>query len=156
MADFRFPKQADHWFRKISKIEPFNTKFDRYYLCVLLGLAGRRDSNPGDAPGFVDNVVDDYIPQKLLLVGLLLRAELRHYGIELEDRDDVRSSLAKLVGPSGLTAHGVSRLNAYASGGFDLLVERYGDAQPWSVEEFLPKYVEILRTGAAEQEIWSG
>lgn len=156
MAEFRFRRQADHWFKHIGEKEPFKTKFDRYYLCVLLGLAGRRESNPMDAPGFIDYFVDDYARQKLLLVGLLLRVELAHFGIELEDRDDVRDSLDRLVGPSGLTAHGVSRLNAYASGGFDLLIEQYGEAQPYTPEEFLPRYVEILGTTAAEEKVWRG
>jgi len=154
MADFRLKRQVDRWFGRIGDKEPFKTKFDRYYLCVLLGLAARRESDPEDAPGFVDSFVDDYKAQQLLLVGLLLRAELVHFGIELDDRDDVRKNLGRLVGPSGLTTHGVNRLNAYASGGFDLLVQQYGDVQPFTPEEFLPRYVRILETAADEEGFW--
>lgn len=157
-AEFRFRKQAEQWFKHIAENDPFRTKFDRYYLCLLLGLAGRRESNPSEsdeAPGFVDYFIEDYEQQQLLIVGLLLRAELEHFGIELDDRDDVRKKLEQLIGSKGLTRHGVARLNAYASGGFDLLVERYGEAQPRSVEEFLPRYVEVLHEVAAGERLWA-
>ena len=154
MADFRLRGEVDEWFRHIQRQDPFKTKFDRYYLCVLLGLAGGLESDPQDAIGFVDSFVEDYEDHQLLLTALLLRADLHLFGIELEDRDEVRDHLGKLVGPAGLTAKGVSRLNRYASGGFDLLVARYGTALPYSPEEFLPRYVEILKEAAAKQPLW--
>ena len=157
MADFRLRADAEGWFKHISKQSPFTTKFDTYYLCLLLGLACRRHSNPsdaGDAPGFVSEFTSEYRMHQLSLVGLLLIAELTRFGTGPRDRVEVRRLLSDLVEPGGLSAEGVARLNEYASGGFDHLQEVYGDIKPMAPEEFLPRFADILRDAIEGEETW--
>jgi hypothetical protein len=155
MAEFRLRKDAETWFKHIAGKPPFATKFDLYYLCLLLGIVSRRVSAPTDAPGFVDAFVEHYQQQSLLLIGLVLLAELRRLGCGLEERAEVRRQLARLVGPGGPSSEGVNTLNTYASGGFDYLQERYGDAPPFSAEEFLPAFIDLVRAAAEEEPLWA-
>ena len=158
MPDFRLRKDAENWFKHIAEEPPLTTKFDLYYLCLMLGLAARRASDPvksgTSAPGFVDQFVREYKGQERLILGLLLRAELAGPGYEPDERDEVRQTLAGLVEGNGLSDKGVSRLNEYASGGFDALQERYGDVAPYSTEEFLPRYVGLLREVVDNEPTW--
>ena len=155
MADFRLRKDTEAWFKHIAGKPPLETKFDLYYLCMLLGIVTRRTSLATDAPGFVDNFVESYRPQSLLIMGLALLAELKAIGCELDERDEVRRQLARLVGPGGVSNDGVAVLNGYASGGFDYLQERYGDLPPYSAEAFLPAFVELLTGAVDEEPLWS-
>jgi hypothetical protein len=157
MADFRLRTDTTEWFAHIERKPPLRTLFDLYYLCALLGIASRRRSDPrdsGNAPVFVQHVIDEYRPQELLIAGLLLRAELAHYGYDLSDREAVQAQLASLVGPGGISDQGAETLNQYASGGFDLLQERYGEAKPETTAQFLPKYVELLAEAIGDEPIW--
>ncbi len=150
MADFRLREDADEFFRHIQGAQPIKSKWDIYHLCAMLGLFGQRSSDPGEAgipaPVFVQYVIEDYKPVELIFVSLLLLAQMARVGYRVEDRKEIQELLSQLVNSRALAlgAEGVALLNRYASGGFDLLVERYGDAQPRSPEEFLPRYAEIL------------
>lgn len=157
MSEFRLRADTQDWFSRVGRTPPLRTLFDLYYMCALLGLASRRRSDPtdtGNAPVFVQHIIDDYRPQEILIVGLLLRAELAHYGYDLSDRDAVQTQLASLVGPAGLSDHGADTLNQYASGGFDLLQERYGQARPETTAEFLPRFVDLLAEAIASEQTW--
>lgn len=158
MAEFRLRKDAEDWFKHIGDRAPFKTKFDRYYLCLMVGLAARRPSNPTEggvqAPEFVQRFVEDYRGYELLVLGLLLRAELARLGFSLDERDEVRTTLAELVEPQGLSAAAIAKLNEYASGGFEVLLERYG-AAPYSAEEFLPRYATLMSELVEAETTWS-
>ncbi len=153
---FRLRVDAEKWFRHISGQPPFNTKFDVYYLCLLLGLAGRRTSESSTQQpksNFVDNFVTDYKPFSLLILGLLLRAEVVHYGYDLDEKMEVMKVLKELATPQGVSGEGVLKLNRYASGGFDILLDKFGK-EPYSAEEFFTSYVDILQEVVAQEPAW--
>ncbi len=146
MAHFKIRREAEEvFFKHVVRTDgrptaPLSTKFDLFYLCLMMGLQTRRTSSPGNAPGFIDYFVADYKAQEMTVVGLLLCAELERDGVSMDDRPEVKATLARFVGSAGLTDDGVTRLNEYASGGYDALVEQYGGV-PYSWDEFLPWYV---------------
>lgn len=158
MADFRLRKQAQSWFKHIADTHPFKYKFDIFYLCLLLGVSARRSSKPTDgdsAPGFVDEFVGEYKTQSMIIIALLLRLEIARMGIELDDRAGVRGVLSEFLGIADVNSAGVNRLNEYASGGFDVLQEKYGDEAPRTPEEFFPRYLEILYSEVNTSDLWS-
>ncbi len=159
---FRLRQDVDDWFLQIRDQKPIETKFDLYYLCLMLGLASGRSSSPSArcekvSEGFVDNFVMVYRPYQRLIVGLLLTAELHSLGVTLGESDFVRKKLLELVdsaSPTNLTEVGMTKLNEFASGGFDYLTERV-DSKPYHVEEFLQTYTKLLRAAASNSELWS-
>lgn len=154
MADFRIRKDAEDWFKHIADKSPFNTKFDLYYLCLMLGLAARRRERPSETTAFVDYFVEDYRDQELIIDSLLFVSELNRLGYGLDEREEIEEVLSKLLDKNGLNNEGVIELNAYASGGFEILLEDYGDAVPYSTEEFLPKYVKLLKETIESEPAW--
>jgi hypothetical protein len=73
----------------------------------------------------------------------MIDAELSRLGVDLADRVSVNRVVSEVASTSGLTADGARRMDGYASGGFDLLLETYDDDEPRSLEEFLPRYLRI-------------
>lgn len=142
MADFKFRKDAEEWFNHISNRAPLSTKFDLYYLCLLAGIAGQHFSPPKDAQGFVDHFIEDYTSVSHLLMGLIILAEMKRWGIELQNRHDLSKLIDQLLCPSGLSNDGVAICDSYASGGFELLIAEF--PRPYSLEEFLPRYQAFL------------
>ena len=106
------------------------TMFDLYYLCFMVGLACGR-TNPDDIKGvapFIQNFPEDYQSVQDLLVGLLVMSEIRKNSIDLSNKTQVRSEISRLIHPStstGLTSDGHALMNAYASGGFDFMLESH-------------------------------
>ena len=159
---FRLRQDVDDWFNQIREQKPIETKFDLYYLCLMLGFATGRSSSPSArcervSEGFVDNFVKDYRPYQRLIIGLLLTAELHSLGVTLGESDFVRKKLLELVdpaSPTNLTEVGMTKLNEFASGGFDYLTERV-DSKPYHVEEFLQTYARLLRAAASDNNLWT-
>jgi len=158
---FRLRQDVEEWFSQIHKQKPIETKFDLYYLSLMLGLASGRTSQPSArcssiSEGFVDNFVLAYRPYQRLIVGLLLTAELSSLGVSLNESDYVRKKLLDLVdptSPTNLTELGMTKLNEYSSGGFDYLTEHM-EAKPYHVEEFLQTYTTLLRAAAGNCDTW--
>lgn len=157
---FRLRQDTLEWFKNIREQKPFETMFDVYYFCAMVGLAAGRKSSPSercsDCNDFVDNFPKTYRSYQRIVIGLLLRAELSLFGISVSERDEVRKFLLEIVDPvtpTNLTDKGMEKLNQYASGGFDHLAERL-ESKPYTVEEFLTTYVKILREAVAEGKIW--
>jgi hypothetical protein len=151
---FRLRTDAESWFAALDGKEPAKTKFDLYYFCVMAGLASGRSSDPASAGvtarEIVDDFIQDYKPAQRLLIGLLVVAEVRKGGIDLEEKAAVRDVFKRLVNPYGanLTDEGMKAMNAYASGGYEFLAESR-DTKPASPEEFLRDYV-LLMDAAVE------
>lgn len=150
MPDFRLRQDTEDFFRYVKDTAPLQTKWDLYYLCAIVGLLGRRTSDPAEedisAPVFVQQVIEGYKPIELILVALLLMAQMSRVGYRAEDKKEIQRLLGQLVDPraQALGSEGAGILNRYASGGYDLLIERYGDVPPRAVEDFLPRYTDIL------------
>ena len=146
MARFRIRNDARTWFNKIATFEHFNTEFDQYYLCLMAGFASNRSNETASTTEFVENFTEDYKEASRFLIGLLVVAELKSAGIDLSEREAVRDMFRELVDPKStnqLTEKGMRRLNAYASGGFDFLTEA-GEAKPYSGEEFILRYAQMM------------
>ena len=152
---FRLSPGAEQWFSHLDGKPPFRTKFDLYYLCVMLGLAiGRKADSTG--PEFIDYFVDTYKASQRLIAGLLTIAELKKLGINMEDKAAVRKVIAEIFdpnGPTGLSDEGMKILNRYASGGFAYLSESV--EKPHHPEAFLPEYHQVLHAAVDESELWT-
>lgn len=147
---FRLRSDAIKWFADIDHVEPFKTDFDFYYLCLMAGLAGGRRTDPASigvqANVFVNEFIQDYKPAQRLITGLLVTAELKREGINLSEKSAVRDTFKKLVAadtPTGMTDEGMKRLNAYASGGYEILSESR-ETRPTSSQEFLRHYIKTM------------
>lgn len=153
MAYFHMRKDAEVWFRDLfvdqhNKKKPFEVKYDLYYLCLMLGLAHRQTSDPTASgrktTGFIDHLPQTYKPTQRLVLGLLLRAELESEGVGIDEKEEVRKIINDLIDPAqGYSDQAVSRLNAYSSGGFDILVQALPD-RPRTTPEFFRIYLEMI------------
>lgn len=149
MADFRIRSDCRTWFQRVlDNSELRLLLFDPYYLCFLIGVASGHKRSPTEggteATAFVDTFPRPYDQQQRLLLGLMLAAELRGAGVDVADRASVNDIVNSLAGVGGINAAGVATMNAYASGGFDVLITRYEGEEPWNLEEFMPRYLRIL------------
>ena len=160
---FRLRQDTKDWFSNIqdNKSRQINTDFDLYYFCLMLGLATGKYSNPINKckkySDFTDYFVKDYKSHQNLILGLLIRAELSKLGISLDEKEDTKKHLIKLIDPSSttnLTNEGIDSMNAYASGGFDYLTENF-DSKPYHVEEFLISYTKLLQKAVDESKLWN-
>ncbi len=157
---FRLRQDAQKWFSEIDGKPPIRTKFDLFYFCLLAGLMSGRRTDPAQAgrsaPEIVNNFVEDYKGVQRLIVGLLIVAELKKKGINLEEKDAVRKTIRSLVDPhtsTDLTDEGMRLLNAYASGGYEYISEQR-DAKPFTPEEFLRDFVVLLNEAVASSALW--
>jgi len=157
MAFFQMRDDAMKWFHDLyrdeKKEKPFEIKYDLYYLCLMLGISYQRTSDPTahgrKSTGFIDHLPQSYKPTQRLVSGLLLRAELRGQGIEIDEKESVRELIDELIDPAtGFSDYAVTQLNRYASGGFDLLVETLPD-RPRTSPEFFRVYLELLEDAPA-------
>ena len=159
---FRLRQDTKDWFSNIqdSKSRQIKTDFDLYYFCLMLGLATVKYSDPVNKckkySDFIGYFIEDYKPHKNLIIGLLIKAELSKFGISLDEKEDTKKHLIKLIDPStttNLTNEGIDSMNAYASGGFDYLTENL-DSKPYHVEEFLISYIKLLQKAVDESRVW--
>lgn len=151
MARFRMRNDARTWFKQIADFEHFKTDFDQYYLCLMAGFASGRSNEVGTTTEMVESFVEDYKEASRFLIGLLVMAELKQAGIEIFERESVRDMFRRLVdphSPNQLTDEGMRRMNAYASGGYDYLSSER-ETKPYSGEEFLRDYAQLINTAIA-------
>ena len=147
---FRLREDARQWFSELEGKEPTSTLFDLYYFCLMAGLASGRSRDPAtlgvSSREMVDDFIQDYRPAQRLLIGLLVVAEARKGGIDLQEKAAVREVFQRLVTPEAktqLTEEGMRCLNAYASGGYEFLAECRA-TKPASAEEFLRDFVGLM------------
>lgn len=156
MAMFRLRTDAESWFSDIEKTQHVRSKFDLYYFCLMAGFASGRSSEINisgtSSKEFIDYFIDDYKPASNLLIGLLVIAEMKYRGIDVTEKVAVRALFKELVdatnGNNHLTEHGMKRMNAYASGGFEYLAESR-DTKYRSAEEFLRDYAQLINAALA-------
>ncbi|HEY8384223.1 MAG TPA: hypothetical protein VIL09_18940 [Microvirga sp.] len=158
---FRLRNDAEKWFNEIEG--ELGLKFDIYYFCLMAGLAAVRRSplTAADKPAFVDDFPGDYKVQQNLLLGGLIDAELRSQlgrGIGNADRPIVQKVVSQLLTASGASTHlssgpegGATRMNEYASGGFDVLFEQIPD-KPRRLETFLRSYAKVIGDLESERQ----
>ncbi|BBD08434.1 hypothetical protein [Desulfovibrio ferrophilus] len=147
---FYLRNDTDNWFKNIKDQKPyFETKFDIYYLCLMLGIASGKKSKvhgKSETTEFQKNFVKTYIPVQKLIIGLMISSELKRYGISPTEKTLVQEHLASIIDPdvsTKLTDKGLNTLNEYASGGYEILAENF-TSKPYDVEEFLTSYCGLL------------
>lgn len=157
--NFRVRLDAKKWFDQIRDKPPFKTDFDIFYFCLMAGLlAGRPDQGQGSASTEItDTFTEDYKPQRNLIIGLLVIADLKARGIDVQEKSEVRDTMKNLldpISPNGLSDEGVRRMNAYSSGGYDYLASARS-SKPYSAEEFLRDFVQLTQAAAASGSLLS-
>jgi hypothetical protein len=143
---FQLRKDTDKWFKGVAG--HYATKFDLYYLCLMVGFAAHRKAKAESSE--VTDLTDDY-PKEFksrgrLLVALLVNTELSSMGIDLDERDAVYREIARLIAPdsrSYLTDEGMRLMNQYAHGGFGALCEHFED-RPRTIETFIREYAGFI------------
>ena len=150
MSSFKLSKTAKDWFAPAFKdSRPMSTEFDKYYLCLLIGLKHReRAPLDGDSTAFIDKWISDYAGIKELLLGLLLTSDLESMGIGVDEKEDVQDRCSKLFTQNDmtlLTSEGMNSLDRIAHGGFKLLAESFPDNdRPRSQFQLLTHVAELL------------
>lgn len=142
---FRLRQDAELWFSNIFE-KPIDTKFDIYYLCLMLGLATGKFSNNKEGTEFIDYFITDYASHQTLIIGLLVITELHKRGIEIKERNEISNVFKEFIDTAtrtSLTDNAIEKLNGYASGGYEYLTEKI-DTKPHHVEEFLITYHSLL------------
>jgi hypothetical protein len=155
---FQLRTEADTWFKNISSGAPFKTKFDLYYVCLMLGLASGRNDGISGAPDMVDYFVADYAPVGRLITALLVIAEANRVGIQLTEKASLKKLLDNYLDPTHpahITKEGFQKLNDYANGGFLILNEALPE-RPRYPASFLQFYMSLLKKHVKDSDHWSG
>jgi len=149
MATFRLRNKAKEWFKKLSLSK--SPDFDAYYFCLMAGLtAGTTDPNVSTSTTseLVEYFPDRYGKDRELIIAYFLSRELRKLRVELSEREALNRTVSSLVDPqsnSRLSEEGVKRMNEYAAGGYDVLLQHF-DSPPQHLETFLIQFITTLRT----------
>lgn len=142
---FRLPMGAGSFFRHLlsSGNSKFDTMFDAYYFCVMVGLDARTigaEEDVGDE--FIRDYVQSFQPYADLIAGLLIDAEIDRARIEPSDSSSVEKKVVELLDPNSatkLSVTGHALINRYAVGGYNALRDDFA-TPPQSVEDFLITY----------------
>lgn len=151
MTSFRMPDDMQSWFApSFSDGGPLKTEFDKYYLCLLIGLhTKRRAPITPNAKGFIDYWITDYQGVREQLLGLVLRDELEARGIAVTERDAVQKACQQLFthdDPTQLTPKGMETVNSIAYGGFKALEESWqSENPPRSQTELLKAHCDAMQ-----------
>lgn len=158
---FRLINNAERWFQNIGVnkgIKTFDTKFDIFYLCLMLGLAGRNknpDIKTKETSDLVDVFPKDYQGRNAnMIIALFLRRELEEAKVNLVDKNSVNKNISQLIdpdSPSKLSDEGMKALNQYSYGGFDLITSNFLE-RPRYMEIFLPMYHDLLKRLIKEEK----
>lgn len=124
----------------------FDTLFDKYYFCLIVGLDAGKIGQPTDleADEFIKGYPQDYAAQSDIIAGLLIDAELERQAIGAADRESIQQVMLRLLdhnSPTGLSTAGAKLLNQYAAGGLAIMREKLGATQ--SLPDFLRAYVQL-------------
>lgn len=153
--EFRLSQEGEAWFSNVRDKGPFKSKFDLYYLCLMMGMAAGRKADPAGQE-FIGYFIDDYKSSGRLIAGVLIVAELKGLGIDMTEKSDVRRVIAELLDPNtatGLSDEGMRNLNRFAAGGFAYLSENR--EKPHHADEFIADYRRLLNTAIEEGAIWN-
>jgi hypothetical protein len=126
---FKMGNEARLWFQKLETGNPvFQTMFDKYYLCLLLGLKVRSQSEV-NGDDFIDTFPKEYESSRFSILGVIISAEMKRQGLDFSDAGPLKRLVTKIIDPvsqSRLTSEGFNVANRYAAGGFEELRARVG------------------------------
>lgn len=149
--------EMDVWFAYLQRDASLEILFDNYYLCLMIGFASLRDDPLTGGVEMVRRFPSQYFTVGKLVVGLLLIAETETLGKKLTNKGDVEFLVNLYLDPSdanSLKEAGFDRLNRYANGGFNYLVETHND-RPHHADAFLAWYSKELRSLTSTNELWA-
>ena len=144
---FQLPKESRDYFKHLLKRSDggarFDTLFDQYYFCLMVGLnrKGLAADSDIEPDKFVEGYPSDYQNQADVIAGLLINAELSRKSIEKDDRSSIEQEMLRILdqnSPTRLSEEGMRLLNLYAATGFKVI--REGITPPQNLEEFLVLY----------------
>lgn len=148
---FKLPKDAKSYFKLIDNQNDdhakFKTYFDKYYLCLMLGLYQRELGLDEEVSKevFVTNFIDDYKDKANIIIGLLIDAELERKEIKAQDRKSVEKVVLDLIdenAPTNLSGHAIEQLNKYAAGGMSIIRDEVFPTA--DIEIFLSQYYDLF------------
>ena len=144
MLPFRLRYDAREWFKNLRNRREFRIDFDAFYFCFVAGVIAKRKESMKleETAELVAYFPERYSARGKLLVGLFLKAELELLGVSMDERQEVHSTIARLVSPAAghyLSDEGVREFNRYAHGGFDQLIDWFGDSFQ-TLETFVRAY----------------
>lgn len=142
----RRPKGMEKYFADIQGRSDggarFETDFDQFYLCLLVGLDDARPAEESDleTAEFTRNYTVPYRPFAPVTAGLLVEAEIRRQGGE-NSKEALQREFANLIDMEGggthLNGEGTTLLSRYAARGFELIRDI---PRPSTLEDFLVTY----------------
>lgn len=144
---FQLPKESRDYFRHLLRrsndAARFDTFFDFYYLCLIVGLDRQAIAKDSDLESekFVERYPSDYQNQADVIAGLLISAELCRKDIEKDNRSSIEKEILRLLdhqSSTRLSEEGMRLLNLYSAWGFKVIRERI--VPPQTLEEFLALY----------------
>ncbi|ANV74209.1 hypothetical protein PDQ36_27660 [Bacillus cereus] len=149
---FKLPKEARNYFKLIDqKDNKFKTLFDKYYLCLMVGLCneklGKQDEY--ESADFVEGYPQVYADKAPLITGLLINAEMERQGINSEHRPSVEGLILQLIDNDStikLSEKGLELLNSYAAGGMNII--RDSIPKTSELETFLVHYHRLLNSAS--------
>jgi len=147
---FKLHKGAPGYFRHLlgggDPGKKFDTQFDAYYYCLLVGFDKRQLCSLEElGDEFVRDYVQDYQPHAATIAGLLVDAELDRANIGRDDVKAVEKRMVELLeaaSASRLSDEGQNLLNQYAAGGYVVLSDALA-TPPQSLEEFFVTYHQL-------------
>lgn len=102
----------------------------------------------------MDEFIQRYRSHQMLMVGTMLTHAMKRQGIELTDRSAVVKEIERLVDSSGmgmqLTSEGYREMNAYATGGFNVLREEL-EEPPSEMTYLLKRMWALLNSSPAQK-----
>jgi len=150
MSYFRLASDAQKWFASAFADDgPLRTEFDKYYLCLLIGLKKRRrDQLDSSAKDVIEYWISDYQGIRDLMLGLILNDELNDRGIKVEERNAVQATCKRIFthdDRTQLTSDGMNVANSIAYGGFRTIEESFpGNISPRSQFELMTHVASLL------------
>lgn len=148
---FRVPKEARNYFKLIDELSrnKFRLLFDKYYLCLILGLDYGKPGKVEDVEkeDFIDRYPEPYADKADLIAGLLIYTEMERKGINSEDRASIEKLILKLIDINSntkLSEKGLELLNLYAARGMALIQDNIPKTK--ELEIFLVLFYELLNS----------
>ena len=149
---WRLSNDAEDWFAYLET----ETKFEKFYFCLLTGLLHRKLGSPPGGDGFLDYFPDGFRETRFEIIGLLLEAELLRLQVDYSSESDVQSKISRLIdheAQSRLSTEGFEIANRYASEGFIILKGSLGDAPPRDKEAFLIRFNSAIAQEERETQV---
>lgn len=144
---FRLNVNVDQWFNNLGpkNDKALKTKFDLFYLCLLIGLADGKPETLKGAPDFQDTFVSEYHGSQNIIIGLLILAELGRQGVDTEEKEAVQRILDNIIDSnriSRLSDEGERKLNEYTNRGFEIMSQEIS-SKPYNEADFLRHYLNV-------------